>query len=105
MTMKKTSAILIILMASVTHASIASAGSPTQPCTTRPEAEWLPMDKILSIIRDHGYEVLKSKVKNACVEVYARDAAGNRAELFVDPVTGNPVQADVKDTAAQGNRS
>ena len=38
-----------------------------------------------------GYKVHKSKLKNACGEVYATDKDGKRVELFVDPTNGQIV--------------
>jgi hypothetical protein len=44
----------------------------------------------------NGYEIAESKIKDGCVEVYARDKQGTRVEYFIDPATGNPVGADWK---------
>jgi hypothetical protein len=35
-----------------------------------------------------GCKVQKTKLKNACGELYTLDRKGNRAELFVDPSDG-----------------
>lgn len=74
----------------------AQAGSFGKPCTTVPQAQWLSLQEIEKIVTDHGYTIAKSKVKDTCVEIYARDNQGTRVELFIDPSTGTPVGADGK---------
>lgn len=76
--------------------SSAGAAGLGKPCTTEPESKWMSKEAIEKIVTDHGYTIAKSKMKNACAEVYARDKQGNRVELFIDPVTGNPVGTDWK---------
>ncbi len=86
--MKRT---LILAAAAALLASNASATGIGKPCTTEPKEKWMTMDAIHKIVTDHGYKVLKSKMKKSCAEVYARDPDGSRVELFIDPVSGNPV--------------
>lgn len=43
---------------------------------------------------EQGYTVQKGKIKNACGEFYARDKAGQKIELFIDPATGAIVGKD-----------
>jgi hypothetical protein len=74
----------------------AQAGSFGKACTTEPKEKWLSLEAIQKIVTDHGYEIAKSKIKDGCVEVYARDKQGTRVEYFIDPATGNPVGADWK---------
>lgn len=78
---------------------LASAGSVLaegygKPCTSEPKEKWLTIEAIEKIVKDHGFEVAKSKIKNACAEVYVKDKTGARAELFIDPATGNPAGTD-----------
>jgi hypothetical protein len=74
----------------------AQAGSFGKACTTEPQEKWMSLEAIQKIVTDHGYEIAKSKIKDSCVEVYARDKQGTRVELFIDPTTGTPVGADWK---------
>lgn len=88
---------LITIAALFATLSVAAhADSFGKPCTSEPKERWLSLEAIEKIVRDHGYEVAKSKIKNACAEVYARDSAGTRVELFIDPATGNPAGAEWK---------
>jgi len=74
----------------------AQAGSFGKPCTTEPKAKWMSLEAIEKIVTDHGYAIAKSKVKDSCVEIYARDKQGTRVEFFIDPTTGTPVGGDWK---------
>lgn len=89
--------ITIITVALLTGLSAtAQAESFGKPCTTEPKEKWLSIESIEKVVKDHGFDVAKSKLKGTCVEVYARDKNGKRIELFIDPSTGNPVGSDWK---------
>lgn len=81
--------IAILTIAAVTlGAAAAQAGSLDKPCTSAPEAQWLPMQQLQTKVEAQGYKVQKAKLKNACGEFYTLDKNGNRVELFVDPTNG-----------------
>ncbi len=80
----------------------AFAESYGKPCTSEPQSKWMTLEDIEKIVRDHGYEVAKSKLKGSCAEVYARDTDGKRIEFFIDPATGNPVGTDWKAPSKKG---
>jgi hypothetical protein len=80
----------------------ALAESYGKPCTSEPQSKWMTLEAIEKIVRDHGYEVAKSKLKGSCAEVYARDTDGKRIEFFIDPATGNPVGTDWKAPSKKG---
>ncbi|QAU47101.1 PepSY domain-containing protein [Bradyrhizobium guangzhouense] len=81
--------VAILTVAAVTlGAASAQAGSFGKPCTSAPEAQWLPMAQLQAKVEAQGYKVQKAKLKNACGELYTLDKNGNRVELFVDPTNG-----------------
>lgn len=86
--------ILIATALLATLAGAANAESYGKPCTAEPKEKWMTLEAIDKIVTEHGYTVAKSKIKGTCVEVYARDAKGDRIEMFIDPATGNPVGTD-----------
>lgn len=92
---------LIAGLVTLSVAGAAHAGSYGKPCTTQPREKWMSIQQLEKIVNDHGYKVAKSKIKGACFEVYARDPQGQRIELFLDPVTGNPADADWSNPAKQ----
>lgn len=84
-------------------ASSAMAESYGKPCTTEPKEKWMTIEAIEKLVKDHGYEVAKSKMKGTCAEVYARDKEqGTRIEFFIDPATGNPVGTSWKNQKSNG---
>jgi hypothetical protein len=88
-----------MIIATVTLAAIsgdAMAESYGKPCTNVPKDKWMTLEAIEKIVKDHGYEVAKAKMKDTCAEIYARDTDGKRIEFFIDPATGNPVGTEWK---------
>jgi len=84
-------AVLIALFASLAAATAVRATGFGKPCTSEPEEKWLKIEELEKKAAEQGYTVAKSKIKNQCAEIYARDKQGNRIELFLDPATGNIV--------------
>ncbi len=82
---------LAALAAVLTGATAAQAGSLGRPCTSAPQAQWLPMQELQAKVEALGYKVQKAKLKNACGELYTIDKNGGRVELFVDPSNGQIV--------------
>jgi hypothetical protein len=72
----------------VSAATAAGAGSLGRPCTGAPQSQWLALNALQSKVEALGYKVQKAKLKSGCGEIYALDKNGTRAELFVDPTTG-----------------
>jgi len=67
------------------------------PCTSEPKEKWMTLEAIEKLVKDHGYEVVKSKMKDTCAEIYARDRQQKlHIEFFIDPATGNPVGTNWK---------
>jgi len=93
--------LLIASLAIVATSGTAYAGSYGKPCTAQPQEKWLTLQQVEKIASDHGYKVAKSKIKGSCVELYARNPKGERVELFLDPATGNPADADWSNPAKQ----
>jgi hypothetical protein len=75
---------------------IATAGSTlaAEPkCTSEPKDKWISESEMKSKIATLGYRVRIFKVtKGNCYEIYGRDKAGKRIEIYFDPVTGSVVK-------------
>lgn len=77
--------------------SSAMAESFGKACTSEPKEKWMALEAIEKLVKDHGYEVVKSKMKGTCAEIYARDRQqGLHIEFFIDPASGNPVGTNWK---------
>lgn len=83
--------IIAALVSGSVGVAAAQADSLGRPCTSTPESKWLSVDVLKAKAEALGYQVKKAKVKDACGEIYVIDKSGARAELFVDPSTGDIV--------------
>ena len=84
-------AILTAALIGLGGLSAAQANGLGRPCTSAPENQWLSLDALKAKAEAQGYRVQKAKLKAACGELYALDQNGARAELFVDPTSGDIV--------------
>ncbi len=55
-------------------------------CTKEPKDKWKPQAEAEAAAKTAGYTVTKSKIDGSCYEVYAKDKAGKKFELFYNPV-------------------
>jgi hypothetical protein len=89
--MRKKIALLAAAAGALGFVSVAQAGSLGKPCTNAAPEKWLSIAELQSKAEAQGYTVEKAKLKKACGEIYARDKAGGRVELFLDPTNGEIV--------------
>ncbi len=89
--MRKSIPLVLAGAAVIAGVGAAQAGSLGRPCTTAPQAQWLPLEALQAKVEALGYKVQKAKIKSACGEMYALDNSGARVELFVDPTSGEIV--------------
>ena len=77
-------------------ASGAAMASPT--CTTAPKAQWLTEAQMKAKIAQLGYKDIKVfQVSGSCYEIYGRNKAGKKAEVYFNPVTGAVVRNNEDD--------
>jgi hypothetical protein len=67
------------------QASMASAHG-FKDCTTEAKDKWKTEKDAEAAATAAGYTVSKVKVEGSCYEVYAKDKAGKKFELFYNPV-------------------
>lgn len=73
-------------------ASLALAG-PT--CTDKPPSAWRDAATFQAELKAKGYTIDKFKTtKGQCYEIYGKDAAGKRVEIYFDPVDGRIVKEE-----------
>jgi hypothetical protein len=90
--MKRTiTAAAAVALVALIGVSAAEASSLGRPCTSAPESTWLTLDALKAKAAAEGYTVRKAKLKKSCGEIYVVDRTGARAELFMDPATGEIV--------------
>lgn len=65
--------------------SAAATAHDFKDCTKEPKAKWKPRAEAEAAAKAEGYTVSKVKVEGSCYEVYAKDKAGKKFELFYNP--------------------
>jgi len=62
-------------------------------CTSEPKAKWLSESEMKAKIASLGYKFQIFKVTSGnCYEIYGRDAAGKRIEIYFHPISGEVVK-------------
>jgi len=89
-TIAKTAAFVTAAM--LMQASLASAHG-FKDCTTEAKDKWKPEKDAEAAAVAAGYTVSKVKVAGTCYEIYAKDKAGKKFELFYNPVDLKLVKA------------
>ncbi len=70
-----------------------SALAADPKCTSEPKDKWISENEMKAKIASQGYQVRVFKVtKGNCYEIYGRDKAGKRIEIYFNPVTGSVVK-------------
>jgi hypothetical protein len=67
-------------------------------CTTEPASKWQPKDDMMKrIVAADGYKVDVFKITTGnCYELYGRDKAGKRIEIYYHPMTGDVVKYNAR---------
>ncbi len=80
--------LIYALVAFACLSSAAMAEEEKNDCTTEPQTKWMSEDALKAEVAKAGYHDIRSMtLLGSCYEIYALDAAGKRAEIYVDPVT------------------
>lgn len=66
-------------------------------CTNEPQSAWMPVPKLEETLVSQGYEVRSLKLHKHCVEAYVITPEKHKAELNLNPVTGEIVEVDDHD--------
>ena len=77
---------IALLSAALLVQTVAAAAHDFKDCTKEPKEKWKPKADAEAAAKAEGYTVSKSKVEGSCYEVYAKDKAGKKFELFYNPV-------------------
>jgi hypothetical protein len=81
------------MLAVVALLATCSAAHAERTCTSEPKDKWISEADMKLKISSLGYKAKIFKVtKGNCYEIYGLDKAGNRVEVYFDPVTGSIVE-------------
>jgi hypothetical protein len=79
------------LLAAATMPAFAKAD-----CKAYPKAEWMKEAEAKSKIEAQGYTISKFKVDGNCYEIYGRNKAGKKVEIYYDAKTLEPVKSEIE---------
>jgi hypothetical protein len=81
------------ILMSIVFAAFASSAFASPKCTTEPRENWIPEAAIRAKVEADGNKIDVFKVtKGGCYEIYGRDAAGKRIEIYFNPLSGDIVE-------------
>lgn len=82
-----------VLAATITTSAFAGA-----QCRAYPANERMDPAKFQAQLSAQGYQIKKFKVDNNCYEIYGKDKAGKKVEIYFDAKTGQAVKSKSKDS-------
>ncbi|KWT71939.1 hypothetical protein APY04_0222 [Hyphomicrobium sulfonivorans] len=66
--------------------TVPAAAHGFDTCTQEPKDKWQSQADAEAAATEAGYTVTRSKIVGSCYEVYAKDKAGKKFELYYNPV-------------------
>ena len=82
--------VTLALAAMATLYSLGAFAAP--PCTEAPQSEWMPQQTLKDRLVKEGYSIDRFLVSGTCYEIYGKDKAGKRVEIYFDPTDGRIVK-------------
>jgi hypothetical protein len=89
--MKKSSAALALILATLPLYSLAGA-----KCETHPKAEWMKDTEARAKLEAQGYKIRKFKVDGQCYEIYGHNKEGKKVEIYFDTKTLDIVKSEIE---------
>ncbi|KKN75392.1 hypothetical protein LCGC14_0381360 [marine sediment metagenome] len=83
----------LLMSAAAVMMLAAPAFAEEMKCDVPDQTTWMSQDDLTAMYVEQGYDVKNIKIDEGCYEIYGLDANGERVEIYVDPVTGEPVDA------------
>jgi hypothetical protein len=65
-------------------------------CKAYPKSEWMPEADAKAKIEAQGYTIGKFKVDGNCYEIYGKNKAGKKVEIYYDAKTLEPVKSEIE---------
>lgn len=87
----------VALLAALGVAFPALAGSDDVSCGNLPRDQWIAVDAASAKAAALGYDVRSVEIEHGCYEIKAVDKNGARAELYLNPVSGEIVRTKEDD--------
>lgn len=65
-------------------------------CPSYPKEEWASEDTLKEALEAEGYKIKKFKIDGNCYEIYGRNKAGKKVEIYFDMKTLAIIKAEVE---------
>lgn len=65
-------------------------------CKSYPKTEWMKESDAKAKIEAQGYSITKFKVDGNCYEIYGKNKAGKKVEIYYDAKTLEPVKSEIE---------
>ncbi|MDM0070589.1 PepSY domain-containing protein [Variovorax sp. J31P207] len=86
-----------IVFAALSICTFASAPAFAKAnCKAYPKSEWMSQADAKAKIEAQGYTIAKFKVDGNCYEIYGRNKAGKKVEIYYDAKSLEPVKTEVE---------
>lgn len=82
------------ILTTVLFATLAASPLAASERCKVPEADWRPVEELKAELAAKGWTISNVKQDDGCYEVYAKDADGNRKEVYFDPKTFEEMGSD-----------
>ncbi len=80
------------LIAAVGLTTVCGIAAAAPTCTKEPQSKWLPETEMKAKIAAMGYTIDRFLVSGSCYEIYGRNKAGKKAEVYFNPVDAKIVK-------------
>jgi hypothetical protein len=76
----------------VIAAMLSATVSAAPQCTNAPRSQWMTEEAMKQKVLDQGYTIKVFKVSGSCYEIYGKDKAGKKVEIYFDPTDGHNIK-------------
>ncbi len=66
-------------------------------CTSEPKANWMSQAEMQKMILAMGYTIDRFKTDGNCYEIYGRNGADKKIEVYFNPINGKIVKEEIED--------
>ncbi len=83
---------IVIAPLFIAGAMLSASAFASPQCTSAPRAQWLTEAAMKQQVLDQGYTIKVFQVTGNCYEIYGKDQAGKKVEIYLDPTDGSIVK-------------
>lgn len=66
-------------------------------CTSEPKSKWMSHGDMQKRILEMGYTIDRFKTDGNCYEIYGRNGAKEKVEVYFNPVNGKIIKEEIED--------